>query len=824
MSETKLNPSASSDIPSPALKPTDVHLKMVVESAQIGIWDYDLQTRTLVWDDTMHRLYATRREDFSGAFSAWYARLHPHDKAAAEAAVLKAIQSEKDFTHDFRVVWPGGEVRDLHGHARVIRDAAGLPLRVIGTNWDITELKRRERNTVFLADLQKTLALLTDTADIVREASERISQHLQLNRCLLVEINEVARQACVIHVFPPDPNAPNAVYPLSAFRAQREQRELAAGKTLVSTDAQLDARTPEEHQRFQRLGVRALVTSPYVADGHWKFVLIANRREPYAWPQDDVALLSELAARLFPRLERARTEAALSVSEERMRMAAEAARFGIYDRDLRGGHFHVAGQIKQMLGYPSNATLNHAQVMSHMHPNDALVGLDAFHRACDSSGDGHFRVEQRIVQCDGTVRWIATEGEVYFEDGVPVRSLGFWVDITERKQAMQAAEAANQAKSEFLSTMSHEIRTPLNGVLGMIELLTNERLTLQQRQYVNLADSSAKSLLSLIDDLLDIGKIEAGQLDIEHVPFSLDELLAELSNLYRLRARDKGLVFSTKQAPGVPDHLTGDPGRLRQILNNLLANALKFTHSGEFGLSIERLGGDVHQPQLRFIVHDTGIGIAPDVQQRLFTRFTQANSSTTREYGGSGLGLAIVKQLCEHLGGTVSLASVQSEGSVFTCDLAFATTEPSTTASIAPEHFEPHATPTKTVSQANILVAEDNPINQIVARALLQQIGFENITVVENGQQAVEAVRKGNITVVLMDCRMPVLDGYGATEQLRAEGYQLPIIAMTANAGPADLEKCLGLGMNDFVSKPFNAATLRQTLARWTTSHTAAIG
>ncbi len=331
--------------------------------------------------------------------------------------------------------------------------------------------------------------------------------------------------------------------------------------------------------------------------------------------------------------------------------------------------------------------------------------------------------------------------------------------------------------------------------------------------------------------MLDIGKIEAGQLDIEHTPFSLDDLLTELCKLFRLRAHDKGLRFITQQSLDIPSHLIGDPGRLRQILNNLFSNALKFTRQGEFGLSIERRNlskteASEQTVTLCFSVHDTGVGITPEVQKKLFTRFTQADSSTTREFGGSGLGLAIVKQLCEHLGGKVMLSSTPGQGSVFSCELQFTLIDQpagapnllATTVSPVPELRAP-ASNLQTQALENtskILMAEDNPINQIVAQALLQQIGYSNVTVVDNGQAAVIAVLAGGFDVILMDCRMPVLDGYDATAKIRALDYHLPIIAMTANVASSELEKCLHAGMNDYISKPFNAATLRQALSRWT--------
>lgn len=835
-----------------ALLMSEERMKLAVNTARVGIWEKDLLRQTLVWDDTMYALFGTSRERFPNALDAWNFCLHPQDASIPTAALEATLLSNQAYTPEFRIIWPNGEVHTLKSNARLVQNRADNSTYMVGTNWDITEAKRRERNLDFLGDLQKSCSLLHSSAEIMQMASKRIVQHLRLNHCLLVELNPSANQITIIHdEISSDLSKLTGVLPLSEFRTESELRDLADGKTLVSYDALEDPRSLEEMQRLKKRGVRALLNAPYVKDGLLKFVLTASHSEPYDWPAEDITLLSDLAARIFPRLEQARSEEALNESEERMRLAADAARFGMYDRNMITGSFHISARLKQMLGYPSEAEVDHPQVMSHMHPEDVEIGIIAFNRACEAGNDGQIHVEQRVVQCDSEVRWIATVGRIFFEQGKPSRSLGFWVDITDRKKieialreselkqkiALKTAEAANQAKSEFLATMSHEMRTPLNGMLGMVELLLTEHLTPQQRELAELADSSAKSLLGLINDLLDIGKIEAGQLDIERIRFSLDDLLDELSNLYRLRGREKGLAFSIQRSSNIPSHLVGDPARLRQILNNLLSNALKFTHQGTFGLLVERIGrrdSDLSGPStsLRFSVHDSGIGIAHEVQHKLFTRFTQADSSTTRKFGGSGLGLAIVKQLCEHLGGHVELSSTLGQGSIFCCELQFinddqvlaeANSNTKTSPFVNDRRSVPDrrsvATHIKTSiadKSKKILIAEDNPINQIVAEALLQKIGYTQVTLVENGQEAVNAVRNCDYDAILMDCRMPVLDGYEATKKIRALGYHLPIIAMTANAGPTDLEKCLNVGMNDFLSKPFNATTLNQTLTRWT--------
>ncbi|MBC7376287.1 MAG: PAS-domain containing protein [Burkholderiaceae bacterium] len=387
-----------------------------------------------------------------------------------------------------------------------------------------------------------------------------------------------------------------------------------------------------------------------------------------------------------------------------------------------------------------------------------------------------------------------------------------YVDVSDRvaqdaqlQHAMEAAEAANQAKSQFLATMSHEIRTPLNGIVGITQMLMDEPLSAQQQQLARLIDGSAQSLLALVNDFLDLAKIEAGQTVLEDVPFSVTQLVSELAELYQYRASARSLVFHHDVQAGTPDWIHGDPVRLRQILNNLLSNALKFTHQGELRLSVQT---DAASGGLRFTVADTGIGIAPEVQPRLFDRFVQADASTTRKYGGTGLGLAIVDQLGKLMGGHVTLHSEPGKGSTFTVVLPM----------VRPAAPQAAAAPPPALSglrAGRILVAGDNPTNQIVAVGLLKKSGYHDVTVVANGQEAVRAALAGGYSAVLMDCQMPVMDGYSATRALRAAGMRLPIIALTANAGPGEAQACLDAGMDDYLSKPINQAGLEALLARW---------
>ncbi len=389
----------------------------------------------------------------------------------------------------------------------------------------------------------------------------------------------------------------------------------------------------------------------------------------------------------------------------------------------------------------------------------------------------------------------------------------------ELKRSRQAAETANDAKSAFLATMSHEIRTPLNGIVGLTALLMHEPLTTQQAGFAGLIDSSAQTLLVLVNDFLDLAKIEAGHLALESVHFDLHALITSLTALFSVRASTKGLVFQGHIAPDVPQWICGDPTRLRQILGNLLGNALKFTHSGKFSLLATASRSPSGGLTLQLAVSDTGIGIAPEVQARLFANFVQADSSTTREYGGTGLGLAIVKRLTGLMGGHITLDSAVGEGARFVVSIP--DVQP-----VAPP-LPPTALPLAAAVDAGarpgqILLVEDNPTNQVVALGLLRSLGYLDVALVVNGQEAVDELADQRYALILMDCQMPVMDGYTAARALRQGGCHTPIIAMTANAMQGEAARCLDAGMSDYLAKPFTRAELASQLARWMPSPPAA--
>ncbi|HHM7505232.1 TPA: ATP-binding protein [Pseudomonas aeruginosa] len=383
--------------------------------------------------------------------------------------------------------------------------------------------------------------------------------------------------------------------------------------------------------------------------------------------------------------------------------------------------------------------------------------------------------------------------------------------ISQLISAREEAEQANRAKSDFLAMMSHELRTPMNGVLGMLQLLETTEQTREQAEYTALATESTEHLLKVINDILDFSRIERGALELECIPFNLLELVQGSALVFQHSAQQRGLALELQIQAGLENiEVCGDPTRIRQILVNLLGNALKFTEEGAIHLSLEWQALDHDVLWLTCAVHDSGIGISPERLEHMFDAFQQADSSISRRYGGTGLGLAIARTLAERMGGTLQAESKEGSGSTFTLEIPLPFQQ-------SPAHRQQAAGDAAPVAAGQeILLVEDNPVNQTVIEAMLRSLGYR-VTLVADGIQAVRSAERQRYDAILMDCRLPVLDGYSATREIRAQenGRRVPIIALTANALQGDRENCLQAGMNDYLAKPFKRAELQRILQRW---------
>ncbi len=499
-------------------------------------------------------------------------------------------------------------------------------------------------------------------------------------------------------------------------------------------------------------------------------------------------------------------------SEQRMQMALELSDLHVWEMDYASRELIKVGAEETFFETPQTYEDLWRDIYNGVDPRDRAEVEAAWQRQV-TAGERYAPI-YRVRRSDNREVWVQGGARLFTgEDGRPIRLVGALQNMTDRKaaeaeliQAKNDAEAANTAKSTFLATMSHEIRTPLNGVLGMAQAMASDELTGVQRERLEVIRQSGESLLAVLNDVLDLSKIEAGKFDLHEADFDLKDLARGAHAAFTAIANKQGLSFDLKIEPSAQGVYRGDPTRVRQILYNLISNALKFTEAGDIRVVVARVG-----QALRFQVSDTGIGIAPEPLAKLFGRFEQADASTSRRYGGTGLGLAICRQLTELMGGEIGVESELGKGAVFTFTLPLTRvgdSRPEVLPTLPPAPADGELT-----GQAlRVLAAEDNAVNQLVLKTLMHQVGIDPVIVVD-GAQAIAAWEAETWDVILMDVQMPVIDGPAAARAIRARELatgraRTPIIALTANAMSHQVAEYRDAGMDGFVAKPIEVGRL----------------
>jgi PAS domain S-box-containing protein len=893
-------------------------LRFAQAAGGFGVFDLDLVSGDISGTPLLFELIGLPSRDLTLTREEWVASIHPEDLEGAVIELGAAIDAGAKYQSEYRALRLNGEVRWLASRGEVMNDAEGYPARVIGTITDITDRKQ----------LEEKLRYATESLNIAQTAAGLATFDFNFGRHTRI-CSDNFRALLGI---PPSTQLDDLNHLLSRVHPDDVAR---------CRSAPLD--TTEDDPSY-RCEYRVMLDG---GGERW----IGEKATVSRGKSGEV---TRITGAIIDISDLKRTEAALDSIEGRYERAVRGTQDGLWEIDLVSDTLWFGPHFEELLGYGvGELSESRERYRAMIHPEDLEMVAAVVQNHLERGA--LYDVEYRVLHRAGHYEWLRSRAQADFAaDGTPLRVAGSSQLITDRKLAEQAtldarlaAEAANRAKSNFLANVSHEIRTPMNGVIGMSQILSETNLDSTQRDYVDIIRGSAKALLSLINDVLDLSKIEADHLELEHVDFDLRDVIYETVAATALQSAAKGIELIVNVGIDVPVIVRGDPGRLRQIVTNLVGNAIKFTHEGHVVLDTTGTVADNGRLNLRIEVTDTGIGIPADRLDRLFKTFSQIDSSTTRHYGGTGLGLSIVKRLAELMGGEVGVRSKPGEGSSFWVTMKLDTV-------LEQAHREPiglgrrilivddlpvsrrslarklelarfdtvsvggvdealaqlakdsgfdlvladelmpmkggldllaalradpryatlpfvllclfgaeqeaaewaqrpdaiglkpirasaltalvnqvltgdvtrktllapalHATPT--FSGQRILLVEDNPVNQRVAQRLLQKLAAE-VTIANNGAEALERIAESSYDAVLMDCQMPVMDGFTATRRIRelerqnGRGRRLPIIALTANVMSEDREGCIAAGMDAHLGKPIEPAQLIDCLGRY---------
>jgi two-component system, sensor histidine kinase and response regulator len=758
------------------LKRSEERLAAAQKMAHIGSWEWDVITNEVVWSDEEYRLLGFTPRAFTPTLELCLASVHPDDLLFSRTW-MRSIRANKESSElDNRIVRPNGQVRVLNSRATVTLDNSGNVLRVVGTSQDVTQRKQAEaelkRSEERLAAAQRMAQVGSWEWDVVTNKVIWSDQEYRLFGLEPGE-HEMTHQFFLSLVHPSARR--DAMRWFNAVRAMKKSSRMDI--PIVRADGQ-----------------DRILNS-------WADVVLneADKVVRVVGTSQDVT-------------EREKAERALGQSEERFQLVSRATNDAIWDWDLLANKISYGESFETLFGYPAGVS-NWELEASRFHPEDrdeVMAGMHAFFASREEAWSG----EYRYLCADGSYAFVYDRGYVVRNvEGKPLRMVGSMMNITSQKQtqedlrvAKETAETANRAKSEFLANMSHEIRTPMNGIIGMTDLALETDLNRDQREYLSMVKSSAHSLLGLINDILDFSKIEAGKLELESIDFSLRDCIGGMLKPLGLRADQKGLELLADIPDDVPDHLVGDPMRLRQVLINLTANAIKFTERGEVVVNVSSQSIDDGGSELHFRVSDTGIGIPPEKQAAIFEAFSQADGSTTRTYGGTGLGLSIASQLIQKMQGKIWIESKVGKGTVFHF-----------TARLGVQSTVSPSRPTadrRDLEGLRALVVDDNAVNRRILREMLTNWRM-NPTLVESGQAGLEemlrAVKADSAyQLVILDAMMPEMDGFALAKKIhdQPELADATVMMLSSTMPAGSAARCGALGIAGLLTKPVTQSEL----------------
>jgi two-component system sensor histidine kinase/response regulator len=758
-----------------ALQTSDERFRLVSRATNDGIWDWDLVTGEVWWNENLGTTFGYAPQELEAGIEGWKSHIHPDDRERVHQSILSAIKDgQVGWVDEYRFLRRDGTYADVLDRGYVSRDAGGRPLRMVGAMMDVSQRKR--------AELQyRTLFENVNDAIFVTGISQdgMPARFLQVNDVACHRLGYSREE--LLQLSPADIDAPGLLSQRASVMAR-----LATGEPVL----------------FETLQV--------AKDGHRINVEFSARRFNFEGELAMLAIARDIT-------ERKRAEAALRDSEEQFRQLAENIHevFFIFAAEP-ARTVYISPAYEQVWGRPRQETYQRPTAwLESVHPEDREPTAELFRRCLSGI---QLETEFRVIRPDGDIRWIhARCFPVCDPEGKFLRSVGIAEDITEQRRVLEevrgaraAAEAASRVKSEFLANMSHEIRTPMNGILGMTELALDTNLTREQREYLAAVKSSGESLLRVLNDILDFSKVEAGKLDLELIEFSLQDCVGETVKAMAVRAHEKGLELAYQLGPEVPQRVVGDPVRLRQILTNLVGNAIKFTVQGEVVISLSAASGDDGKTSLNFTIKDTGIGIPPEKLASIFRPFVQGDTSTTRTYGGTGLGLAISTQLIELMGGRVSVESAPEKGSCFQFTIAMAIPQETTQ--------KPLPAGPEILAGVPVLIVDDNPTNRAILQHATRDWRMEPCAV-GDGEAALREVeaflRQGkHYRVALIDSHMPGMDGFALVERLQHDPRMAGAVIMmlTSSGQRGDAARCRQLGIAAYLVKPIGSSELMQAL------------